>query len=59
MTHKKYLYAMRGLINAKWVMEKNSIPPIDFNNVVDEVSVDTNIVNKLKEIIKIKRFNAR
>ncbi|MBT7296066.1 hypothetical protein HN836_00250, partial [Candidatus Woesearchaeota archaeon] len=55
-THKKYLYTYRGLINALWVKEKNSIPPIKFVKAIDGVKdyLPKLIINKLKEIIKLK-----
>ena len=31
ITYKKYLYAMRGLLNALWVKKLKGIPPINFN----------------------------
>ena len=56
VTLKKYLYALRGLINAKWVEYKNGLPPIVFNVAVDELKefLPKYLVIKIKEIIKIK-----
>ena len=56
MTHKKYLYAMRGLINAKWVGQANSIPPIEFKKALGLIKdVPEEIISKLKEIIDLKK----
>ena len=37
VTYKKYLYAYRGLVNAKWVAHKRSIPPINFVDALKEM----------------------
>ncbi|MEA2037793.1 MAG: nucleotidyltransferase domain-containing protein [Nanoarchaeota archaeon] len=56
MTHKKYLYAMRGLINAKWVARFGTVPPINFNKSIDSVDgVPSDVIGKLKEVIEIKK----
>ncbi len=56
VTYKKYLYAMRGLLNAKWVVVKGSIPPIDFGEALEKLqkNLDKNVVAKLREIIRLK-----
>jgi len=55
LTYKKYLYAMRGLVNAKWVAQKMSIPPIRFIDAVKEVQLDDDVRNKIFEVIDIKK----
>ncbi len=56
VTYKKYLYAYRGLINAKWVVHKGTVPPIKFVDAIKgmESIIPENIMNKLNEIIKLK-----
>ena len=34
LTYKKYLYTFRGLVNAKWVAHKKSLPPIIFTGAL-------------------------
>lgn len=55
MTYKKYLYSMRGLVNAKYVKQFNRVPPVIFEEAIDDVKMDTEIKNKLKEVVKIKK----
>lgn len=55
VSYKKYLYAMRGLINAKWVVQKKSVPPIDFNLTLEQVDFPKEIKEKLREMIKLKK----
>jgi len=56
VTYKKYLYAMRGLVNAKWVYIKNTIPPIDFKITIEQADfLRKDIKDKLLKIIKLKK----
>ncbi len=56
VTYKKYLYAFRGLINAKWVVYKKSVPPIIFTNTLKRIKeiIPNEIIKKLNQIIKLK-----
>jgi len=56
VTYKKYLYVLRGLINAQWILYKKSIPPIIFENTIREIEnlIPKEIVSKIYEIISIK-----
>ncbi len=54
MTHKKYLYAMRGLVNAKYVEQYLEVPPIRFKETVEKVSLPKDVKDKLWEVIEIK-----
>ncbi|HLD97348.1 MAG TPA: nucleotidyltransferase domain-containing protein [Candidatus Nanoarchaeia archaeon] len=56
VTYKKYLYAMRGLINAKWVVIKRTVPPIDFGEALQQLKshIPKQVVAKLQEIIRLK-----
>lgn len=56
VTHKIYLYMMRGLLNALYVYKTNNIPPLDFTQTVEHLKNDIpdDIYKKVKEIIQIK-----
>lgn len=56
ITYKKYLYSMRGLINAKYVYEFDTIPPLSLLQTVTEVKnlIPEAVYQKLHEVIKIK-----
>ena len=56
VTYKKYLYAYRGLINAKWVVHKKTVPPIIFTGLLEEMKgiIPVLVLNKLNEIIDLK-----
>ena len=56
VTYKKYLYSMRGLLNAKYVYEFDKIPPLDFRQTVLETKniIPKNVYKKIQEVIEIK-----
>lgn len=54
-THKKYLYAMRGLINAVYTKQFNKIHPANFEETLALVDINKEVKEKLTEIIKIKK----
>ncbi len=56
VTYKRYLYAFRGLINAKRVAERKTVPPIKFIEAVNGMKnqVPEHIINKIKELIQRK-----
>jgi len=59
ITYKKYLYAMRGLINAKWIANYKKLPPIIFTETIEQLKgqniVDENILTELENIINLKK----
>ncbi len=56
VTYKNYLYTFRGLINATWVIHKQSVPPIVFVDTLQEMKgiVPDYIIDRLYKIIAIK-----
>jgi predicted nucleotidyltransferase len=56
VTHKMYLYMIRGLLNALYVYKKNLIPPLDFTKTIELLKEDipVDVYNTVKEIIEIK-----
>lgn len=58
VTYKKYLYALRGAINAQYVLNRRKLPPIDFLKCLDQSKgfVPVEIIGKLKEIIHLKKL---
>ncbi len=57
VTYKKYLYAMRGLVNAKVVADRAEIPPIKFPKAL-ELSrglMPESVYKELKETIRLKK----
>jgi uncharacterized protein len=56
ISYKKYLYALRGLFNAEYVVQFDKVPLIGFLDVVKEVkNVPLDVKKKVREIVKIKK----
>lgn len=57
VTYKKYLYAMRGLVNAKWVGQYENLPDINFTQTLSNSKhiLPEYIWKKLTEIIELKK----
>jgi predicted nucleotidyltransferase len=57
VTYKKYLYAMRGLINARWVEKTGKLPKISLVEQIEDSksSLPKEIIKELKETIQIKK----
>ena len=49
---KMYLYALRSLLACRWIIERNSPPPVPFNNLVETCLVPSfrNDVDRLLEL---------
>lgn len=56
ITYKRYLYAMRGLLSALYVLKFNKIPPLLMRETVKAMQNDmpSELVTKLNEVIEIK-----
>ncbi len=55
VTYKKYLYAMRGLVNAKFIATFRKVPPIEFDITLHKGLISDVIRDKLLKIIKLKK----
>ena len=55
-THKKYLYSMRGLLNAKYVLLFDKLPPLNFLQTVNELKdvIPKEVYLKILEVIDLK-----
>jgi len=56
ITYKRYLYAFRGLVNAKFVAYRKSVPPIRFSEALEgmEKIIPPDILARIETIIKLK-----
>ena len=54
-TVKKYLYVLRGILNAQWVLENNTLPPFKFDELVDGLELPEEFVKTIKQLIENKR----
>ncbi len=51
---KKLFYALRATLACKWIVEKDSVPPIVFMTMVNEQSFNQTIKDKIAALIKVK-----
>ncbi|MBU6997844.1 MAG: nucleotidyltransferase domain-containing protein [Theionarchaea archaeon] len=56
LTYKVYLYALRGLINALWVLHRRRVPPIAFRDAVQGMAeiVPPSISGLIDDIMRLK-----
>lgn len=51
---KKLFYALRATLACKWILDKDSIPPIVFITMVNELNFDSKLKEKIKQLIELK-----
>lgn len=52
---KRFMYHIRGLLAARWAMEKGTYPPVPFLELVDSDVEETEIREKLMELVSLKK----
>jgi len=52
---KKYLYVLRPLLAAKWVLERPEAPPMAFELLVRELVTDPAVLQDIEELLVLKR----
>ncbi|MES2516416.1 MAG: nucleotidyltransferase domain-containing protein [Bacteroidota bacterium] len=51
---KKLFYALRATLACKWIIENESVPPIVFITMVNELSFDAELKTRIKDLIDLK-----
>ena len=51
---KKFFYALRTATVCQWILEKEEIPPIEFTKLLNGLSIDSHLVNRIYELIDLK-----
>lgn len=51
---KKLFYALRTAVACQWILEKDEIPPIVFQTMLEELSIDSEIKHRTYELIALK-----
>ena len=54
--YKKYLYILRGILNAQWILEKGTLPPFLFEKVTKELSLSSEIKEAILQLLEKKRL---
>jgi predicted nucleotidyltransferase len=52
---KKYLYVLRPLLAAQWVLERQDAPPMAFEDLVREMVRDPAVLQDIDELLGLKR----
>ena len=50
---KKYFYALRPVLAAKWIIEKQEVPPMEFDKLLPLIT-DNRIKGAINELLKVK-----
>ena len=53
--HKRYLYCLRGLVNAVYVMDRLKVPPISFQGAAKVANIPKDVKASIGEIIRVKK----
>jgi hypothetical protein len=51
---KKLFYALRTSIACKWIIEREEIPPIVFQKMLEELDIENSVRQKIYELIDLK-----
>ncbi len=51
---KRFMYHIRGLLAAKWAMDKGTYPPVPFMELVEAEVSDDSIQRELRELVRLK-----
>ena len=52
---KRFLYYLRGVLACRWIEKNKSLPPVRFQELVDEMIPEDAIKDKIEEIIEMKK----
>ena len=51
---KKFFYALRSATACKWILEKEDLPPIEFQKMLDGLNLESYLINRIYELIELK-----
>jgi predicted nucleotidyltransferase len=51
---KKFFYALRSATACKWILEREEMPPIEFQKMLDGLNIESDLLNRISELIKLK-----
>ncbi len=51
---KKLFYSLRATLACKWIADNNTMPPIVFATMVDELEFDPALKKRIRELVKLK-----
>lgn len=51
---KKFFYALRSATACKWILEREEMPPIEFQKMIDGLIIENELLNRIDELIELK-----
>jgi predicted nucleotidyltransferase len=51
---KKYFYVLRPILACDWIKQKNTMAPMEFNELLDSQVTDQDVKNEIQELLKRK-----
>jgi predicted nucleotidyltransferase len=51
---KKFFYALRSASACLWILEKEAIPPIEFQKMLSGLEIENSLMNRINELISLK-----
>jgi len=51
---KKFFYTLRSALVCRWILEKETIPPIEFSKIYKHLAFDETLIDKIDELILLK-----
>lgn len=51
---KKLFYALRATMACKWILDKDSVPPIEFKVMLEQLELPSDLKTRIDELIKLK-----
>ncbi|MDZ5606008.1 nucleotidyltransferase domain-containing protein [Bacillus pseudomycoides] len=52
---KKYFYVLRPILACKWLEEKGTLPPVEFERLITELSLEKNFLNEIEDLLIKKK----
>lgn len=51
---KKFFYALRSATACKWILERSEMPPIQFQVMLNGLTIETELTTRIQELIDLK-----
>ena len=51
---KKLFYALRTATTCKWILDREEIPPVEFEKIINGLVMETALTNRIHELIALK-----
>ncbi|KZD50119.1 hypothetical protein B4116_0672 [Bacillus cereus] len=52
---KKYFYVLRPILACKWLEEKITLPPVEFDRLITELSIERSVLDEIERLLIKKK----